>query len=245
MYFITICPDELYFHWQLQVQHYNFIVKHKIAPENIICLLGSKGEINLEFAQYCKKIGVKLINYDISNLDMSYKPIIRPNLLKRFYKDYPEFKEKYVFIHDSDIIFTKLPYFKGITNDNWYLSDCNNYLGYEYLKRFGNTLLTEMCNIVGIKQQLLLEKDNNCGGAQYYGNDLDWRFWEKVENDTIKLFNVLKIQSEINKKEFFDIHNVELGKNNAIQAWTAGMWADLWNLHLRKNVITHKELDFS
>lgn len=246
MKFITVCEDNLYFHWQLQVQHHNFIVKHGIAPENIICLLGYKTEPDEKFKEYAKRIGIHIEYYHLGDLPMNvYSPIIRPHILKKFYKNNLAFKEESVFIHDADITFVELPLFAGITNDNWYLSNCESYLGYDYLKRFGDTLIQEMCNIVGINKQIIIDRDINCGGAQFYGSDLTWQFWDKVENNTLRLYNLLKVQTETNKEEFLKETGTELTKHNAIQVWTAGMWADLWNLHLYKQVITCEELDFT
>lgn len=245
MKFLTACPDESFFHWQLKVLYYNLIEEHKVKPSDIICLIGYKGNKDKSFFDYCEKIGITVHGYDISKLDMSYSPIIRPHLFKKFYKEHSYIKDEHVFIHDSDIIFRELPNFAGFTNDNWYVSDCSGYLGYNYLKIFGDTLIKDMCNAVGIDEFQVVINDVNCGGAQYYGKDLTWKFWEKVEKDTLSLYEILRHQTPTNKEEYFEINGRELTTHNAVQVWTAGMWADLWNLYLYKNVISIPELDFS
>lgn len=245
MFYLTAFPDELYFHWQVKVQHYNFIVEQNIKPENIVCLIGYRKTPNLEFQEYLNKIGIVYYYYNIDDLDLEYSPRIRPFLFRNFYENNKEYVNRHVFIHDTDITLTFKPKFKGFTNKNWYLSDCNSYLNYNYLKGFGKTLFKQMCDIVQIDSKIVIMNNFDSGGAQYYGCDLDHNFWKKVEVDTVNLFYLLRIQSQVNKDEYFKINGIELTENNKIQVWTAGMWADLWNLFLNKNVIVEKELEFS
>lgn len=246
MFYLTAFPNTKFFEWQIKVQHYNFIVEKGIPPSDIVCLIGHKNDIDNDFDIYLKKVGVKVFYYDITNEDMSYSPRIRPLLYAKFYKENPQYVNQHVFIHDSDITFTNKPKFVGFTNHKWYLSDCNDYLNYDYLSQWGDTLITDMANIVGISLTDIKLANTKSGGAQYYGKGLDHTFWEKVDRDTIALHQLLlKNKDDVYKKEYYSIHGRELKDDHTIQIWTAGMWADLWNLLLVRDVAIEKELAFS
>lgn len=246
MKYISAIEDKIKFHWQSQVQHYNLIVELGVNPKDIILLIGYSDKINLEFNQYCNNIGINCYYYDSSKLDKTYKAITRPFLYREFYKNNPKFVDEYVFILDSDVILTNhIDFSKYKSNDTWYLSDCSNYIGYQYLKKYGETLLEDCLEVVGLDEDLYFEKDIYAGGAQFFGKGLDWKFWDKVLKDTDEIYKILKIQTEINKQEYKAQTGKDLTKDNAIQKWTAGMWAELWNLYLVTNVITPKEFDFS
>jgi hypothetical protein len=94
-----------------------------------------------------------------------------------------------------------------------------------------------MCRIVGILPDCIIKNDRNCGGAQYVFNHpstTNPEFWEKVLNDCVLLYNYMQATL------------TEVSPNHPIQAWTADMWALLWNLWLfDANTEISNELSFS
>jgi hypothetical protein len=145
-----------------------------------------------------------------------------------------------VFYHDSDIIFTKFPDFlyELLADDNtWYVSDTKSYIGYNYIKSKGQDVLDQMCSIVGINEQLVKEKEEESGGAQYLMKGVDWVMFEKMELDCEIMFHKI---TELNKKKLS-----EDPLHHPLQIWTADMWCLLWSAWLRgyeTRII--KELDF-
>ena len=232
--FVSAHPDIPYFHWQTKVYTYNFIEKG-IRPENIHILFlmvdGNKepSKESLEF----KKLGVNVHHYLDNRRDKRYIPSLVPLAMSRWLKDNPHLGQIY-FHHDSDIIFRELPNFNNLIYGNTcYLSDTLSYLNYDYIKdccnRYEtaypqlkeNHLLDLMTNIVGIPTEMVKLNNFNSGGAQYLMKNIDYKFWEKVYYDSIRLYNGIY--------EFDMKYKLNAG---GIQIWTAGMWALLWNLWL-------------
>jgi hypothetical protein len=243
MIFISAQPDNVYFHWQVEVYLYQF-AKHGIL-DKCYAVFGYSGN---EPSEYIKKLANKynIFWYKDDRVDKSYAPSIRPHLLKKFFKDKPELG-KNVFYHDSDIFIVKLPPFERMLNDdNAYLSDTISYIGYDYLVKCSNRykekypelqdndLVIKMCEYGEISEELLKENQKNSGGAQYLFKNIDSDFWEKSEISTMKLYDMLKTY----QKKYPIEHHVQL--------WTAGMWAELWEYWKRGGkTIVDKDLDFS
>jgi hypothetical protein len=145
----------------------------------------------------------------------------------------PDLQTRPLFLHDSDIILTRPPMFQEMAEDNiWYLSDTNSYINYDYViskNREGGTekQFEEMCAIVGVDPNVVKANNKHSGGAQYLVKNVTPEFFEKVENDAIKLYNymALKEGSWVKKHE----------TDYPIQKWTAGMWSFLWNAWLFGN----------
>ena len=79
-----------------------------------------------------------------------------------------------------------------------------------------------MCEIVNIDKQLVKDNELNSIGAQYIMKNISYNFWEKVENDSERLF-----------KEITDLNNIKKLENpeyHELQIWCADMWAVLWNI---------------
>jgi hypothetical protein len=243
MYYITAFPDTDYFLWQTQVQHYNFL-KKGINLNNVICLVSYQNNvINPKFVEYSKKVNATIIFYKDEIPNRTYVPSIRPNLLKRFFKDNP-FSNDYMLFHDSDIIFRKVPNFEGMKDGKWHLADTVGYIGYQYLKTTRNDILDIMCNIVGIDKDTVIRYNNKSGGGQYFGKNSTFEMWNKIEKDTAEIYSKIYAIEQFQKEEI-----TKTGKTNSeniIQAWTAGMWAELYNLWFFNNkTVIDKELDFS
>jgi len=248
MLFVTSQPDVPYFHWQIRVYVENFIQKG-IDPNKIHVLLGivspntepSKESLEL------KKLGINIHHYLDDRGDKKYIPSIKPFLIYKWLKEFPNYGECF-FLHDSDVIFRELPDFNTLLNDDViYLSDTIGYIGYNYImdcceryeKSHPNSdkgqLLREMCEVVGVSSDCVKCNQENSGGGQYVIKNTDWMIWEKIYLDCTPLY-----QQMLDYQKRFPISPGE------IQFWTAEMWSLLWNLwYFGKETKITKELDFS
>src|SRR5699024_2606894 len=141
---------------------------------------------------------------------------IKPYLWWQYLKeDKSRARGKYFYM-DSDVIFReKLDFRKlPVKKDVWYASNCNGYLNLDYIRhcKNGEQIVKDMASIVRVTVESLETINNNSGGAQWLIKDPRARYWKKVYEDSIKIFNYFK----------------DLDSN--IQKWTAEMWAQLWNM---------------
>jgi hypothetical protein len=237
MLFISAQPDTDYFIWQLEVQYHNFS-KYGFEKDMII-LFGYKKEngVNEKAKIFANKVNARVFFIDDTREDTTYISSIRPHLLKKYFKYY-DVDEPFLY-HDSDIIFISKPNFNTILNckkcKGVYLSDTISYIGANYIKSKGDDLLHEMCKIVEINPQIVINNENNSGGAQYlFKHIVDFKFWEKVEKDSIGLFK--HMQNTLTK----------YSPDHPIQSWCADMWAVLWNIwYINVETKIRKELDFT
>jgi hypothetical protein len=179
---------------------------------------------------------VRFFFYQDTREDMSYIPSIYFNILKQHIKAHPELSTQPLFLHDSDILFTKPVDFSFALNDNiWYLSDTVGYIGTQYILTKGEDVYRGMCNQIGIDPLIPKLLNSNSGGAQHIVKNSTYGYWNKVEKDSIKLY-----------KWFCEQEPLWKGEGYPIQKWTAGMWSLLWNLWLYdiETKVT-EELDFS
>lgn len=248
MLFVSSQPDVPYFHWQIRIYVENFIQKG-INPDDIHVLLGivtPNTEPTKESLEL-KKLGIHIHHYLDDRSDKKYIPSIKPYLIHKWLREYPEYGDCF-FLHDSDIIFRELPNFKPLLDDDIiYLSDTVGYIGYNYIKdccdryekAYSNSskgqLLQEMCDVIGVTPECVKCNQENSGGGQYIIKKTDWMIWEKIYLDCTPLYEqMLDYQSR------FPISSGE------IQFWTAEMWSLLWNLwYFGKETKITNELDFS
>jgi hypothetical protein len=168
-----------------------------------------------------------------------YISSVRPNVLKQHFKAHPELESEAIFYHDCDIIFTRKPNFNAFLNDNiWYLSNTNSYINYDYIISKGQDVYNKMCEIIQIDPIIPRLMNSNSGGAQYIMKNVNWKYWEYVEQDSENLFKEI---TELNiQKKAVDPNYHEL------QIWCADMWAVLWNGWLAGNETKIvSEMDFS
>jgi hypothetical protein len=246
--FVTAQPDVQYFIWQAKLYIYNFIEKG-IDPSkiHIIFAIVSPSKEPSKESLELKKMGVKVHHYFDERRKKHYIPSIKPYLISKWIKDYPQ-NGKLFFLHDADIIFRTLPDFeKMIQDDVCYLSDTNGYISYDYIvdccRRYEqqhpsstrNQLLEEMAQVVKIDVDIIKKNRLHSGGGQYIIKDTTSELWEKIYEDSIGLYNQM-----LDYQRRFPISPGE------IQFWTAEMWSLLWNLWRdNKQTIITKELDFS
>ncbi|MBC6112438.1 galactosyltransferase-related protein [Pedobacter fastidiosus] len=241
MIYLSAQPDQYYFLWQLQLQLFNFI-KLGINPNHIHILIGFEARKGLSIESKKFILDNALVNvhvYEDTRLEKNYLSSVRPHIIAKHLKAFPDLERETIFYHDSDIIFSALPDFKQLVkNDTWYVSDTRSYLDTNYIMQTSDAnLFNSMCEIVGVKPEQVLNNDANAGGAQYIIKKSSVNFWEKVESDCEKLF------------KFLSHYKAERGfreKANTIDPWVTDMWVLWWNaLLLNKEFKVHKELEFS
>ncbi len=243
--FISAQPDELYFHWQVELYLHNFY-KKGIPKEQCFAIFSIKGEPS-EYLINLKKMNPGIYWYEDERSELiDYISSVRPHILKKFFKQFPE-KGKSVFYHDSDIIFRKLPAFRELLNDDvCYLSDAVNYIGYDYImsccERYKaiypelseTDILDKMAACANIPTSVIKENQQGSGGAQYLLKGINADYWQQVEDDSIHLYKLL-----LDYEQQYPIEK-------HIQKWTADMWAVLWNVwKLDKQTKVVKDLSFS
>ncbi|MFA5366419.1 MAG: hypothetical protein WC333_00650 [Dehalococcoidia bacterium] len=235
MKILVALPDNSYFLWQMLVQINNF--KKFGLEKDVIYLIGKRtcepsatlmrilsGNVNAQF---------HVLND--TRTSPQYSSSMRPHIISKFFEKHPELENEPIFYIDPDVIFTKKLKTSDLEKDDvWYLSDTRSYIDSKYIKSKGEGLFMEMCEIVGIDPKVVEMNDENAGGAQYLMKNVDADFWKKVENDSENLFSHMIATS------------YKYNSENPIQAWTADMWALLWNAWRagHKTKIT-KRLNFS
>lgn len=236
--FICAQPAIKYYAWQIEVLINNFI-ENGIDPNqmDILCAI-ENNVIPEDWQKLVKAYPVRFFFYNDTRENKTYIPSIYFNLMKQHIVAHPEIKDDVLFLHDADIIFTKKPNFNEMINGNsWYLSDTKFYINYDYIQCKGNHIYEKMCEIIGIDKLIPKLMNNNSGGAQYIVKDTNFEFWEKVEKDSIKLYEYFCSVEHLHvKKDQYDY---------AIQKWTAGMWSFLWNAwYFGHETLVDKRLDF-
>lgn len=226
MKYISAQPDSTYFLWQLKVQISNF--RELGIEKDYIIVVGHKGRVKREWEEFADQTDASVVFIRDKRMDLSYVSTIRPHILK--YVDiWGEYDSLYI---DSDILLNR---HLNLSGDKVLLSNTDSYLSATYIKSKSNALFEKMCAIVGIDPRVVEEKERQSGGAQYYfpKSKIDLTFWFKVELDSLRLFQLMHTTRTAYSPE------------DPIQAWTADMWAILWNLWILEieTEIT-KELDF-
>lgn len=232
MIYISAQPDNIYFLWQLQLQIFNFKTLN-IPSEQIHVLIGYDPQIGLHphfelFIDQCKDASFFI--YPDTRVNKTYASSIRPHIISKHFKTFPDLSKEVIFYHDSDIIFRSLPDWDSLLQDDvWYCSDTRHYLDSKYIRTYLNEEeYQHMCNIIGISPASVESNDDNAGGAQYILKNCSSDFWAKIEKDCSEIYEYLL---SINKPNgIYNPNNLKLG----IQAWCADMWAIWWNAILNK-----------
>ena len=254
--FITICPDDSYFTFQVhlwleslkEIGHSDKAIVLLYIPQNRQKNPKWQQIIDLypeaEFHFYKDEQG-ELVNYL-----RIYIPILRPWTAWNHFKKHPELSEKAIFYCDSDIIFMKdFNVDKYLDDDVCYLSDTNSYINARYFEsKIRDVLpdrleeyktrdvLAETMSLVGVDKQVALDNNEHSGGAQYLLKNIDAGFWSKMMNDTLMIRTYLQ---KVNR-DFFE------SENKGFQSWCADMFSLLWVLWFRgQETRVVKEMDFA
>jgi len=244
--YICVQPRLLYYAWQVEVMINNFI-NNGINPADIDVLVSfnsSDETSEIENIKAWDKIKNQYTNVnfyfyeDTRKAPIHYISSIRPNALKQHFKNNLELSEYAYFYHDCDIIFTKpIDFSNLLNNDIWYSSNTNSYINYGYIISKGYGIYEKMCDIIDIDYEIPKINNLHSGGAQYILKNLHWTFWDKVENDSERLFYEINNLNNDIKKQNPEYHE--------LQIWCADMWAVLWNGWLfGNNMIVTNEMNF-
>lgn len=230
--FISSQPYESYFLWQLELQFYNFL-NLGISSDNIFSLSPESDTLQ-DVNSMSLTNHPKILFFKDSREKSLYASSLRPNLIKKHLLANPEIYNNPIFYHDSDIIFRELPDFKTMLEDDiWYVSDTRSYMDSNFIKRFGGEkLLFKMSEVVGLSPEIIKKNDGHVGGAQYLMKNTSYNFWDKVEKDSEKLFNLLEEFNNEMAEDFYLKTGRKKSEYNGIQPWCADMWAVLWNAWL-------------
>lgn len=237
--YICAQPADDFFIWQVETLIVNFM-SVGINPADIHILLAiNNGIIPNNWKTLCNHHSqVGFFFYEDLRIYKHYTPSVYFHLMKHHLAKFPELKDEALFLHDSDIALTRRIDFEEMLRDkSWYLSDTNSYIQYDYIQQKGNHVYLDMCAIIGIDPLIPKLMRSHSGGAQYLTKGTDAIFWNKVENDSIKLYDHFNATEHLHvKKHKYDY---------PIQKWTAGMWSLLWNawLHGHETKVD-KRLDF-
>lgn len=239
MIYACVQPDIPYFHWQIKVMLTNFQkVGINLADCHIVLLHSNtksqqSEELQLQFPQ------AKFFSYLDEREDKTYIPSIKPYGMYKHVLANPDLKSQAIFYHDSDIIFREKIDMSAFENDEyWYLSDTVSYIGWKYIVSKGEQQAHDICDFFGIDSQVLIDNQNNSGGAQYIMKNTTPSYWLKVYQDSNRLYHFLNTREQrcgiINPKDPYPI-----------QKWCAEMWATLWNAWLFDyKTYVDRELDF-
>jgi hypothetical protein len=252
---ITCQPDDQYFIWQNHL-YVESCLEQGFQEEQIhILLYKPKNRKYNENWEKLKTIYSKLniFMYEDDGVQAFlpvYIPILRPHLLWQHFKRFPELEKKTIIYTDCDILWLKgLDIEKFYDDDNCYISNAESYMNHSYFeskkrdileekKEEASTrdFLKEICDIVGIPKEIVIENNNNTGGVQYILKNMTSAFWKKVEVDTL---NIRTHLLAVNKMFYKD-------ENSGIQSWCADLWAVLFNLwYHNKNVKVVPEMEFA
>lgn len=237
--YICCQPAVPYYTWQIEVMLTNFL-RMSIDPNQIDVLLSINNDhVPDVWRRIQQKFSpVRFFFYNDTRPDKSYIPSIYFHLLENHFRAVPSIAEDVLFMHDSDIVFTRPPNFLEMVHDKyWYLSDTNSYINYDYIISKGQSVYDSMCALMNMDPLIPKLMNANSGGAQYIVKNTTADFWRKVESDAVKLY------AHFNSTENQYVKQHE--GDYPIQKWTAGMWSVLWNAWAAGHAtIVDKRLDF-
>jgi hypothetical protein len=250
---ITCQPDDQYFIWQNHLYIESCLEKGFTEDQIHILLYKPKGRVFNNNWKKLKSIYPKLniFSYEDKGVQQHlsvYIPVLRPHLLWQHFETFPELQDRTIIYTDCDILWTDKLDLTGLLEDDInYVSDANSYLNYSYFERknkeilpgkdlTGRDFLKEVCKIVGIDKQVVIDNNLNTGGVQYILKNIDSSFWKKVEEDVIKIRkHLLQVNRDFYKDE-----------NAGIQSWCADLWAVQFNLwYFSKKTQVTEKLNFA
>jgi hypothetical protein len=240
--YISAQPANRYFAWQVDVMLYNFkSMDVDMSKVDVLCAINNN-IIPDDWKALRQSHEANFYFYNDTRESPIYIPSIRPNMLKQHFLAYPELENEVLFYHDCDIVFSKPPSEwitqEMIEDDNWYGSNVNSYINYDYIISKGQQVFDLMVSTIGIDPQYVIDNNKNCIGAQYILKGTDYSFWDTVERKSEELYSIV---SKLNAKIKLDIPDY-----HEIQIWCACMWTVLWNgWMMGKKTIAHPNLEFS
>ena len=254
--FITVCPDDTYYTWQVHLWIESLKDLGYSDKATVLIFIPFFRDKNIKWQKIIDlypEVEFKFYKdekNEVSNKIGIYIPVIRPYCMKKWMKESPDNEHSTLFYCDSDILF--MPSFnldKFLDDGVNYLSNTNGYINATYfdskikdvlpekLEEYKKIdVLSEATSLVGISREIAEKNNEHSGGAQYLLKNTDYEFWNKVEEDCLKVRIYL---SSINKLYFKD-------ESAGFQGWCSDMFCVLWNLWARDmKTMVVKELDFA
>lgn len=232
MLWISSQPATLYYSWQVDVYLNNFKqMGIDLKTVYVIFVYSSLDSIPKEIYKLCEQYtDVNFYMCPDTREHNNYIPSIYFNGVKQLFSEFKEVLNQPIVFHDSDTILLKpVEFMNLLEGDTWYFSDTNSYINSDYILSKGEDVYEGMCNIVGIDKSIPILNNRHSGGAQHLIKNSTFEFWDKVEKDSIKLYNwFLEIEP---------FYNYKFKGDYPIQKWTAGMWSLLWNSWLFGNKV--------
>lgn len=211
MTFLLTQPANMRFQWEVDVAIHNI---RSLMPDAKIVLVFLR-EDQAVLDHFNSRGDVEVHDYSDYRAKKNYIPTIKPYLVWRYLEANPGVQNDEFFLVDSDVIFREMVDFSKMPLDKkvaWG-SDCEGYLGYEYLetRENGNQVLDTMSAVSGIP----VEKIKNIQGA-----GAQW----VIGQPTAALFKDIYEMSQ-------NIWDAIEPLNTNLQKWTAEMWAMIYGLH--------------
>ena len=234
--FVSAQPAIDYYAWQAEV-YITQMLRLGYDPNDIHVVAGYEDEPDASWHKLIRRFtDVNFFLYRDDTGPIEYQPAVQSHLLSKHFKKHSYLKDCAIFFHDADFVFTKyFDFSKFINDDKWYFSDTISYIGADYIRSKGDSVLDIMCQTVGIERSLVESNQNNSGGAQKLMKNIDHTYWEEVYNHSVNLYDVLKKVQHIKQD----------GDKYGIQIWTASMWAELWTAWKRGyEVVVPEEFNF-
>lgn len=220
MRYICCQPATDYFLWQVETAIVNF-KNMGINPNMVDIVCSTDGNTPEKWQRLANHHNtIRFFFYKDTQTDKSYIPSIYFHLMSK-HIEREDVKSEVLFLHDSDIVFTRTPDFSEYEKGNkWYMSDCNSYINYDYIMSKGQRVYDDMCRILRLDPLIPKLLNSHGGGAQYIVKNTTPEFWSEIERDSIVLY-----------RHFCETEHMHIKKNDfdyPIQKWTAGMWSFLW-----------------
>lgn len=249
LYYICAQPAIFYYAWQVDAMLLSF-EKYGEVDLSKVHIVSSVPEglpephpRFVKVQRFWEKKGVVFEYYEDTRGNHRYISSIRPHILQKHWQKYPWLEANNIMYHDCDIALTKpIQLEDKLTPDlskTCFVSDTISYIGARYIESKSHGIFEQMCEIVGIDQELVRNKEKESGGAQYlFKPGINAKFWQNVYKDSEKLFADISDRVAEIKKDEPDWHE--------IQIWCADMWGVLWNLwKLGYDTPCHEDFDFA
>ena len=188
--FIVPLPDSSYYLWQILVQINNFRkLGYEIDTHYPVCYFNDKPSDILNSMINSNNIKSEFHLYKDNREDKTYSASMKPWLMSQYFKEFPEEKNcVYIYLDPDVIFFEHLNIDEYIDDDIWYESNTCSYLDSKYIKSKGEQLFYDMCDIVNVDPQKVIDNDFNCGGAQYITKNNTFEYWNEVEKTSVILY---------------------------------------------------------
>lgn len=230
MIYLSCQPAIARYSWEVEVYLTNFAAMG-VPLQNCHVVCGYDADA-VEMPEQWQKLQAKFQNVKFffypdtrDTAGRRYLPSLQAHLLEKHWLNCKYLEQEAVFFHDADFIFTKPFDFTPYLRDQfWYFSDTISYIGAEYIRSKGESILDAMCQVAGIDKELVVARQQFSGGAQKLIKNATAQYWQAVYKTSIALWDAIPPLSEAIRQE-----RIAAGESyHPLQHWTMSMWAELW-----------------